>query len=109
MGCWGEKAWENDGAADWFGDLFEETGLAKQVEDTLRLDVSEYHEEVRAAAHLVRLLARTYVWPVDDIDDHRKLAADRLQAILDGDFLEDAPEICDRVRQEIAELRAPSE
>ena len=35
MGAWGTAAWENDGAADWFGDTFDATGLARRVEETL--------------------------------------------------------------------------
>ena len=88
MGAWGVEPWANDGAADWFGDTFDETGLAKKIEQTLNLDIDEYHEEIRAAAFLVRLLARTYIWPVDDIDRHRTLAADRLQAIFDSGVFE---------------------
>ena len=63
MSAWGFEPWANDSAADWFGDVFEQTGLAKRVEQGLRLDVDERHEEIRAAAHLVRLLAATLMRP----------------------------------------------
>jgi hypothetical protein len=36
MVAWGTAAWDNDGAADWFGDMFEKTKLAKYVEKTLK-------------------------------------------------------------------------
>ena len=29
MGTWDDKPWGNDTAADWFGDLFDETKLAE--------------------------------------------------------------------------------
>jgi len=48
MSAWAAAAWDNDSAADWFGDMFDATGLAKYVEETLERDVEEYHEEVRA-------------------------------------------------------------
>jgi hypothetical protein len=42
MGAWGKLPWDNDGTADWFGELFEKTKLAERVEDTLRLDVDSH-------------------------------------------------------------------
>jgi hypothetical protein len=66
MSAWGIEPWANDSAADWFGDTFDQTGLAKYVEQTLNLDAEERHEEIRAAAYLVRLLGRTYIWPLQD-------------------------------------------
>jgi hypothetical protein len=106
MGAWGVEPWDNDAAADWFGDTFEKTRLAQLVEQTLQLDVDDYYEEIRAAAYLVRLLGRTYIWPVDDIDRHRVLAADRLQAVLDAGVFEESDEFIEAVRAEIAELRS---
>jgi hypothetical protein len=39
----GSAARENDGAADWFGDTFDATGLARHVEETLNSRVGEAH------------------------------------------------------------------
>ena len=47
MGAWGTKAYENDAAADWFGDLWDEFAVPAKVEATLRLDIDEFHEEIR--------------------------------------------------------------
>ena len=41
MSAWATAAWDNDSAADWFGDMFDATGLAKYVEETLERDVEE--------------------------------------------------------------------
>jgi hypothetical protein len=70
MGSWGIKPYENDSAADWFGDLWEEFPLPSKVEETLKLDVDDSHEEIRAAAHVVLQLGDTYIWPADSIDRH---------------------------------------
>jgi hypothetical protein len=43
MGAWGAAAWENDRAADWFGDTFDATGLAQRVEETLSGDPEDDH------------------------------------------------------------------
>ncbi len=64
MGAWATAAWDNDGAADWFGDMFDATGLANYVRETLQRDVEEYDEEVRAAAYMVVALGRVYMWPI---------------------------------------------
>lgn len=81
MGTWGVKPFENDSAADWFGDLWDEFPVPSKVEETLKLDLEENHEEIRAAVHLLIQLGETYIWPVDSIDRHCDLAARRLEEI----------------------------
>ncbi len=81
MGAWGMSPWENDGAADWFGDLLEELPLAQRVEAALKLEASEHHEEIRAAVALLIMLGRTYIWPVGDLDRHLRLAIARLEEL----------------------------
>jgi hypothetical protein len=105
MGAWGKLPWENDGAADWFGALFEKTKLAKQVEDTLKLDVDESHEEIRAAASVLLFLGRDYIWPVNDLDRHLTLAADRLEEVCRAAVIAESPELVDEISGEIRELR----
>jgi hypothetical protein len=106
MGAWGKLPWDNDGAADWFGDLFDKTKLAKQVEDTLKLDAEESHEEIRAAASILLFLGRVYIWPVHDLDRHLALAADRLEEISRVDVIAESPEFVEEIRGEIQELRS---
>jgi hypothetical protein len=81
MGCWGVKPYENDSAADWFGDLWDECPVPSKVEEALELDVEDCHEEIRAAAHVLLQLGHTYIWPVGSIDRHCDLAARRLEEI----------------------------
>ena len=106
MGAWGKLPWDNDGAADWFGELFDNTKLAKQVEDTLKLDVANSHEEVRAAASILLFLGRVYIWPVQDLDRQLALAADQLEEICRLDVIVESPEIVDEIRAEVEELRS---
>ena len=49
MGAWGYEPWDDDLAADWFGDLFEKTKLADRVERTLRKKDVEELERLIAA------------------------------------------------------------
>src|SRR5262249_17257550 len=63
MSAWGTAAWDSDAAADWFGDMFEATGLAKYVEETLEREPEEdTYEEIRAAAYMLVALGRVSVW-----------------------------------------------
>jgi len=106
MGAWGKLPWDNDRAADWFGDLFDKTKLAKQVEDTLKLEAEDSHAEIRAAASVLLFLGRDYVWPVHDLDRHLTLAADRLEVVSRLDVIGESPELVDEIRAEIQELRS---
>jgi hypothetical protein len=51
MGAWANAAWDNDGAADWFGGLVDATSLANYVRKTLQREVEECDEEIRAATY----------------------------------------------------------
>jgi len=106
MGIWGARPWDSDAAADWFGDLLSESGFAEQVERTLSLDVEDDFEEVRAAAAVLVLLGRIYVWPVEDLDRHLELAASRLEEIIERDLYEGDEELIATVRGEIDLLRS---
>lgn len=106
MGAWGKLPWDNDGAADWFGDLFDKTKLAKEVEDTLKLDAQDSHEEIRAAASVLLFLGRVYIWPIHDLDRHLALAADRLDEVSRVDVIAESPEFVEEIRGEIQELRS---
>ena len=103
MGVWGTNPWDNDSAADWFGDMFESTKLAEHVERTLESDAEECHEEIRAAAHVLALMCRTYIWPVDDIDRHLALGVARLTEIQKLGIYEE-PEFAEALSTEIAAL-----
>ena len=103
MGAWGSAAWDNDLAADWFGNLFERTKLARHVEKALNYsDLEEYAAEIRAAAWVLGALGRVYVWPVSDRERHLKLAIAKMEAIRELPDYEDVPEIS----EEIAVLRS---
>lgn len=106
MGAWGTAAWDNDGAADWYGNLFQVTKLAARVEKTLKKkDVEEYYEEIRAAAYVLVALGQVYIWPVDLLDQHLRLAIKRLEEIKMLEELEGG-EFGKAIDQEIAILHS---
>ncbi|MEQ8460629.1 MAG: DUF4259 domain-containing protein [Sandaracinaceae bacterium] len=81
MGAWGMAPWDNDSAADWFGDLFEAAPLAQFVEETLRRDARASPDQVRAAAALLVMLGRTYVWPRKALEGHLSLAIAQMKIV----------------------------
>jgi hypothetical protein len=105
MGAWGKSPWDNDGAADWYGDLFEATGLAARVEEALEADPDDAHEDIRAAAYILIALGRVYIWPIGDLDRHLRLAISKLEAVRDMEIYRDA-NFTDVINDEIATLRA---
>ena len=106
MGAWGEAAWENDGAADWFADTFEATDLAQHVEVTLNGDPEDDHQEIRAAAYVLVSLGRNFIWPVEDLDRHLALAITKLEAIREMDIYQEAPGFVEAINSEIDALRS---
>jgi hypothetical protein len=106
MGTWGHRPWDNDSAADWFGDTFADTKLAQRVEETLKLDIKGHAEQIRAAASLLVLLGHTYVWPIKDVDRHLELAATRLEEIRQSGIHAESPAIEAAIDAEIEELRS---
>ncbi len=62
MGMWGFEAWDNDGAADWFGELMSRTGLRDEWHATMTQDFSDDEaDQVRAGVWLFAQLGRVYV------------------------------------------------
>jgi hypothetical protein len=106
MGAWATAAWDNDGAADWFGDMFDATGLVEYVEETLQRNVQEYHEQVRAAAYMLVALGRVYVWPIDDLDNHLALAVAKLEEIKALEIYREVPKFEIAIDEEIAVLKS---
>ena len=106
MGAWAMAAWDNDGAADWYGDMFDATGLAKYVEETLQRDVEDSHEEVRAAAYMLVALGRVHMWPIDDLDNHLALAISKLEEIKAIEIYQEVPDFVKAMDEEIAVLKS---
>jgi hypothetical protein len=98
MGAWGSLPWDNDAAADWYGNLFDNTKLSEHVEEALKLDAEDGYEEIRAAAAVVLLLCHNYVWPVNDIDRHLEMAVSRLEELLRLDIHEENPEAAEEIQ-----------
>lgn len=106
MGAWGSLPWDNDAAADWFGNVFDKTKLAKHVEEALKSDADDGFEEIRAAATVVLLLCHNYVWPVKDIDRHLALAVSRLEEVSQLEEYQEDSDALEQIHAEIEALKA---
>lgn len=109
MSAWGHAPWDGDAAADWYGDLFEKFPLGTEVEAALMLDPEESADEIRAAAALLIMLGRTYIWPINDIDRHLKLAIEQMEKVHAIYVADDEPEFATAVAEEIAVLKSRHE
>lgn len=106
MGAWGDEPWDNDNAADWFGALWDDLPIVERVQAGLQADDSW---EMVAALWLCSQLCRTYVWPIDALEETRRLAVAAADQILSGhdpdgylELFDDDPD----VRARIASFRA---
>jgi hypothetical protein len=107
MGDWGFKPWDNDCAADWYGEFFEKTRLATYVEETLNQDInSGYPDEIRAAAFVLTQLGHIFIWPGENLAGHLKLAIEKLEAIRKLEDFQEIEGYVSEINNEIAELRA---
>jgi hypothetical protein len=64
--------------------------------------VEEYAGQIRAAAYMLVALGRVYIWPINDLDRHLRLAIEKLEAISQLEDYQGDPAIA----AEIAELRS---
>jgi hypothetical protein len=106
MGTWGFEPWENDIAADWFGNTWDECSLPGIIERTLNTEIDEYtFAEIRAAAHVMVALGRVYIWPISKLREHLKLAVEKLGAIAAMDVCRETPELAAAIDRDMTELR----
>lgn len=82
MGAWGMDPWDNDGAADFFGDLWSGTTV---VDDVLAALTNDGDERTVAALWLCSQLCRVYVWPIDRYDETLDAGVAAANRILSGE------------------------
>jgi hypothetical protein len=104
MSAWGFAPWDNDSAADWYGELFDRIPLAARVEEAFNADPELYAEEIRAASALLIMLGRTFIWPIDDLDRHLSLAILTMEKV--QSMYAHEPKLASAVAEEIALLKS---
>ena len=106
MGMWDVRPWDNDQAADWFGDLMDRTQLRQEWLKGIKADPVEDPEVVRAAAALFVMLGRVYVWPIKTFDKDLELTIARLSAVVAAGEFAEPPELAAAIEQELTELKS---
>ncbi|MFF8817170.1 MULTISPECIES: DUF4259 domain-containing protein [Leucobacter] len=111
MGAWGSAPWHNDGAADWFAEVFQGIDIDAHIDQALKYD--DDFDRIRAAGYLLTVLGHSTVWPGDleRLDNHLERAIELLTEMAepDSEFLElweDEPGVLEAVQAEIAALEA---
>jgi len=106
MGMWSTKPWDNDGAADWYGDLMDDTNLRKNWLAGINEDPLDQADVVRAAAGLFVMLGRVYIWPINNYDEDLDLTIKQLKRVAKYDEYQDVPELMEMIHGEIVELES---
>lgn len=106
MGAWDNEPWANDSAADWFADVMGTTALREQWLTGISADPEEEFEVVRAAAWLFIQLGRTYVWPIENLNDDLERAIAGLVAVRSTEEIAEDDELVAAIGAEIAELES---
>jgi hypothetical protein len=112
MGTWANDPWDNDDAADWYGDLMDRTKLREAWLEGIKQDPVDSPDVVRAAAALFVMLGRVYIWPIKDFDADLETAIAALSAVVAGDYCGEDAQLAQAVQQELGELisrRKPTE
>jgi len=99
---WGFEAWDNDSAADWFGDLMGGTKLRGRWLEAMTGDFDgDEAEQPRAALWLFAQLGHVYVWPIDEFDADVKLALNVADKLLSDEYLkEEIPDFLEGVQRD---------
>jgi hypothetical protein len=106
MGMWAFAPWDNDEAADWFGEFMDRTHFRAEWLKGINADPEESPGVVRAAAAIFVMLGRVYVWPGKTLDQDLELAIAALSKIVESAEYEESPEVIAAIGQELAELES---
>ena len=105
MGMWAFAPWDNDEAADWYGDFMEETRFRNAWLKGIDADAEDSPDTVRAAAALFVTLGRVYIWPITTYEQDLERAIAALSKVASSNTYQQVPELRDMIAQEIAELK----
>ena len=106
MGTWASKPWDNDSAADWYGDLMDHCKVRDEWLKGINTNIEDEPETVRAAIGLFIFLGRVYIWPIKEYDKDLALAIDKCGELLKNEQLKESQEIIDSIKIELIELQS---
>ena len=106
MGMWAFAPWDNDEAADWFGDFMDGTQLRREWLKGIGADPMDSPGVVRAAAAVFIMLGRVYVWPIKTFDEDLELTIQSLSSVAANEEYAESPELVAAIEQEVAELKS---
>lgn len=106
MGMWAFAPWDNDEAADWYGDLMDRTKLRDAWLDGINEEPMDSPGVVRAAGALFVMLGRVYIWPIKTFDEDLERTIAALSRVVESDEYQEAPELIALIDQEIEELKS---
>lgn len=106
MGMWAFNPWDNDSAADWYGEFMDETKLRSVWLKGIKKDAIDEFEEVRAAVSIYLMLGRVYVWPIDHLDEDLALCIKQTEKMLSDPENLESEELIAEIKAELTELKS---
>jgi len=103
---WALAPWDNDEAADWYGDFMKQTKFREAWLEGISADPGDSPGVVRAAGALFLMLGRVYVWPIETLGDDLERAISALSLITQCDEYKESPELIEQIELEIGELKS---
>ena len=103
---WDFKPWDNDSAADWFGDLMDTCKVRNEWLKGMNADIEDEPEVVRAAVALFVMLGRVYIWPIRNYDEDLELAISKLEELAKNDLMSEVDELIEEIKLETEELKS---
>lgn len=82
MGAWGYKYYENDTAADWFGDFWDTKDMQLVTRTVENYDAGDdvSYDEIRAAAHILISFHSVYTQPAS-FENYDEIATKTLEIL----------------------------
>ena len=106
MGMWDIKPWDNDEAADWYGDLMDSCGIRQKWLQGIQSSLVDKADTVRAAVGLFVMLGRVYIWPIENYDEDLELTISKCEALLEVDEYLECKELIEQINLELEELKS---
>ena len=106
MGMWAFRHWDNDEAADWYGEVMDRTRLRDVWLKGISQAPNESPDTVRAASALFVMLGRVYIWPIKHFDEDLERTIAALTAVAECDEYKEITELKELIAIELDELKS---
>lgn len=106
MGAWDIMPWQNDQAADWYGDVMDTCKIRNKWLEGINANLHHEYDTVRAAIWLFTCLGRIYVWSIEFYDEDLALAISKCESLQNHVAYKCDSALIDQIGLELTELKS---